>query len=80
MSAGRYEELLKRARQELSRAEQLELSRVLRQSADTGNGATQGKSLLQALTERGVIGSITDAPSDLGTNPQYMEGFGRDDR
>jgi hypothetical protein len=80
MSARRYEDLLKRARQELTRAEQLDLSRALRKSVDSDNGAAPEKSLLQALTERGVVGSITDAPADLGTNPQHMEGFGRDDR
>jgi len=36
------------------------------------------RSLYDALNERGLIGSITDAPADLSTNPKYMEGFGAD--
>lgn len=34
------------------------------------------RSLYDALRERGMIGSITNGPGDLGTNPFYMEGFG----
>jgi hypothetical protein len=31
------------------------------------------------LAERlGIIGIYKDAPSDLSTNPEHMEGFGRD--
>jgi hypothetical protein len=31
------------------------------------------------LAERlGILGCIKDAPADLSTNPEYMEGFGRD--
>lgn len=26
----------------------------------------------------GIIGAYTDGPSDLSTNPEHMEGFGRD--
>ena len=37
-----------------------------------------GKSLYDALCERGMTGSIIDSPGDLSTNPQYMEGFGQD--
>jgi len=36
------------------------------------------RSLYDALNERGLIGSITDAPADLSTNPKHMEGFGTD--
>ncbi len=38
------------------------------------------RSLYDALNERGLIGSITDAPADLSTNPKHMEGFGSDAR
>jgi hypothetical protein len=80
MSSGSYEELLKRARQELSRTEQLDLSDALRKSTESSNGTDSKRSLLQALVERGIIGSIADAPADLGTNPRYMEGFGRNEQ
>ena len=39
---------------------------------------TKGRTLYDALNDRGIIGSITDAPSDLSTNPKHMEGFGTD--
>jgi hypothetical protein len=29
------------------------------------------------LDEAGLIGCIEDGPSDLSTNPKYMEGFGK---
>jgi len=35
------------------------------------------KSFYDALAEDGLIGCIKDAPSDLSTNPQYMEDFGK---
>ena len=79
MAAERYDDILRRAREELNRDEQLQLARALSQPAPDRNGADQQKSLYDALKERGIIGSITDAPSDLGTNPKYLEGFGRDD-
>ncbi len=79
MATERYDEILRRAREELNRDEQLQLARALSQKTLDRNGADQQKSLYDALQERGVIGSITDAPSDLGTNPKYLEGFGRDD-
>jgi predicted transcriptional regulator len=30
----------------------------------------------EKLRRSGLIGCIEDAPSDLSTNPKYMEGFG----
>jgi len=35
------------------------------------------KSFYDALNEDGLIGCVKNAPSDLSTNPQYMEGFGK---
>jgi predicted DNA-binding antitoxin AbrB/MazE fold protein len=37
----------------------------------------QGPTLFEFLNKAGLIGCIKDAPSDLSTNPQYMEGFGK---
>jgi hypothetical protein len=34
------------------------------------------RSLYDALKERGMIGSITNGPGDLGTNPAHLDGFG----
>jgi predicted DNA-binding antitoxin AbrB/MazE fold protein len=35
------------------------------------------QTLYEMLDEAGLIGCIEDAPSDLSTNPKYMEGFGK---
>jgi hypothetical protein len=36
--------------------------------------------LYDSLCRRGLIGCIDGGPSDLSTNPKYMEGFGESDR
>jgi predicted DNA-binding antitoxin AbrB/MazE fold protein len=46
--------------------------------AASGDPVDSGKTLFDALNEVGWIGSIKDGPSDLSTNPKYMEGFGKD--
>jgi hypothetical protein len=33
---------------------------------------------LQLAERLGILGSIKGLPADLTTNPEYMEGFGRD--
>ena len=33
--------------------------------------------LFEILDEVGLIGCIEDGPTDLSTNPKYMEGFGK---
>ena len=53
------------------------LDRLERHQAITANGDS-GRSVLDGFKERGLIGSITDAPADWSTNPEYMEGFGKD--
>lgn len=79
MSIGPYEDILKRAREQLSDAERQKLAEELaRQSPDHTDQA--GRTLFDALEQRGIIGSIDDAPSDLSTNPSHMEGFGTNDR
>lgn len=35
-----------------------------------------GRTALQVLQDAGLVGCIKDGPSDLSTNPKYMEGFG----
>jgi hypothetical protein len=46
------------------------------QSGQAKNNLSMGRSLYDALRERGMIGSITNGPGDLSTNPLHMEGFG----
>jgi hypothetical protein len=36
------------------------------------------RSALDGFKERGLLGSLKDAPPDLSTNPTHREGFGRD--
>jgi metal-responsive CopG/Arc/MetJ family transcriptional regulator len=38
----------------------------------------EGPSCYDIAKKAGWIGCIKDGPPDLGTNPKYMEGFGRD--
>jgi hypothetical protein len=83
VSTDSFEYLLQRARSDLTAEEQQRLAEQLSLSAEKAtalpdkNGET-GKSLFDALSERGMIGSIIDGPGDLSTNPQHMEGFGQD--
>ena len=37
-----------------------------------------GQSCLDIARRIGIIGIYKDAPRDLSTNPEHMEGFGRD--
>lgn len=44
--------------------------------ADAGEITEEG-SAYDVAHSLGLIGGITDAPSELATNPDHMEGFGR---
>ncbi len=45
--------------------------------ASGANVVCDSPTLFDLLDAAGLIGCIKDAPSDLSTNPQFMEGFGR---
>ena len=75
MATNDFDEVLARAR-ELGVEDQHRLVRELTKPTAPENGAPV-RSLYDALKERGIIGCITDGPSDLSTNPKYMEGFGQ---
>jgi hypothetical protein len=78
MSTGSYNDILKRAREELSGEERQRLIEDLVKSAPSANGThAGGRSLFDALNDRGLIGFMQDGPTDLSTNPQHMEGFGQ---
>ena len=47
------------------------------ESAKLAETAEAGQTLYEIMDEAGLIGCIEDAPSDLSTNPKYMEGFGK---
>lgn len=38
------------------------------------------RTLYDAFAEDGSVGMIKDGPTDVSTNPKYMEGFGRSGR
>ena len=78
MSKDLYDDILKRARQELSPDERRKLIEELSKRTVTQNGPREERSLFDALSDRGLIGSLSDAPADLGTHPKHMEGFGQD--
>ena len=45
------------------------------------NGARAGaadESAYEAFKRAGIIGCVKGGPSDLSTNPKYLEGLGRD--
>ena len=80
MSTEDFDEILKRARDRLTPEEQRKLSEKLREAGiATNGGAEDTRTMLEALEELGIPGSITDGPGDLSTNPKHMEGFGKDD-
>jgi hypothetical protein len=77
MSTDPYDDILKRARN-LSPDEMERLINDLTSNRKETNGPNNKKSLFDALHARGLIGSLTNAPADLATNPEYMKDFGRD--
>ena len=72
-----YDDILKKFG-ELSQAERQQLLEKLHAASTKGNGITPSRTLFDAFNDDGMIGSITDAPSDLSTNPKHLEGFGDD--
>ena len=73
-----FDEILKRF-EKLNPEERDELIDQLEQRQATAtNGVQAGRSLLDGFKERGMVGSIKDAPPDWSSNPQYMKGFGQD--
>ena len=54
-------------------------SAVVRQALEEHFGRDAPPENCLQLAERlGILGSIKGLPADLTTNPDYMEGFGRD--
>lgn len=78
MSTHPYDDILKRAKDQLTADEQRRLVDELSRHTTKSNNGTAGRTLFDAFNDHGMIGSITDAPEDWSTNPKYMEGFGKD--
>ena len=77
MSTEPFGDILKRF-DELSPEERERLFEQLEERQTTGrNTADSTRTLYDAFNERGLIGSIRDAPPDWSSNPKYMEGFGK---
>jgi len=74
----------------ISRALQKQIASLARQTGKTESDITRQaledycqkqtvqKSAYEGFLQAGLIGDATGLPSDLSTNPKYMEGFGRD--
>ncbi len=75
--AASFEDVLKHARS-LSAVGQAKLiDELTNPNPRTVNADGSVRTLYDALSERGLIGFMKDAPPDLSTNPKYMEGFGQ---
>ena len=71
-----FEKVLAEAKQ-LTPEERRELVREL-SKPEPPRAQGPPRTLYDALNARGLIGFMTDGPSDLSTNPIHMEGFGKD--
>jgi hypothetical protein len=77
MATDRFDDILKQARDQLSSEERHKLIVELSQQSDTARRNSEQRSLFDALNDRGLIGSLADAPADLGIAPEHMERFGQ---
>jgi hypothetical protein len=78
MSVGSYNDILKRAREELSLAELRRLIRELSEMQQPTSGEQPpARTLYDALRDRGLVGFMQDGPADLSTNPQHLDGLGQ---
>lgn len=58
--------------------EQEVVSLLIEKVAENGQHVEPSEAtLFELFDEVGLVGCIKDAPSDLSTNPKYLEGFGR---
>lgn len=48
--------------------------------ATTKQSTGPAESVYDRLKASGLLGCLPGGPSDLSTNPEYLEGFGEDDR
>lgn len=53
-------------------------SAIVRQLIEEHYGQPVVENCLQLAERLGILGSIKGLPADLTTNPEHMEGFGRD--
>ncbi len=51
---------------------------INRELTENGDGEAQPASALDRISDLVGVEAESDAPSDLSTNPEHMEGYGRD--
>jgi hypothetical protein len=75
----RVESRLKQQLEAVARAKGVSPSQIVRQAIEEHlRQQTPGESCYDLAKRLGIIGCAKGLPSDLSTNPKYMEGFGRD--
>ena len=82
MPPNSYDQILAEAKR-LPREDQERLVAELTNSAAPQNGLStvdngRIETLYDVMEASGLVGFMTDGPTDLSTNPKHMEGFGRD--
>lgn len=72
------DEELRRRVEELARTTGTNAADVIRHALEQYFAAHgDGETCYDRLERVGLIGCVEDAPSDLSTNPDHLEGFGR---
>lgn len=75
----RIDDWLKRKLADEARAKGATLSDVVREALEEHfKRRASSQSCLDVARRLGLVGIYQDAPTDLSTNPEHMEGFGRD--
>jgi predicted transcriptional regulator len=75
----RVESRLKQQLEAVARAKGVSPSQVVRQAIEEHlRQQTPSESCYDLANRLGILGSAKGLPTDLSTNPEHMEGFGRD--
>jgi metal-responsive CopG/Arc/MetJ family transcriptional regulator len=75
----RVESRLKQQLEAVARAKGVSPSQVVRQAIEEHLRQQEpGESCYDLAKRLGILGSAKGLPTDLSTNPEHMEGFGRD--
>jgi predicted transcriptional regulator len=75
----RVQSRLKQRLEAEARARGVSPSQIVRQAIEEHLRQQEpGESCYDLAKRLGIIGSAKGLPSDLSSNPEYMEGFGRD--
>jgi hypothetical protein len=75
----RVESRLKQQLEAIARAKGVSPSQIVRQAIEEHLRQQEpGESCYDLAKRLGILGSAKGLPSDLSSNPKYMEGFGRD--